>query len=308
MTSEPDAHSAGTPGLLCRVSAAVVRAVCEARSDDNWPRQCDAFGSSLLIHADRCLSSPPGYFILDGSNELSESDGSRFALRTSARIGTLLPQDRNGQLVRPVVDRGGELDDGHQLRYSDNRYGGNPHSDGIHRPGPIPDLVMLYCVRQAPSGGELILVRVTDIAARLGDRPEVIRCLSTPVHFDTREQSAPGAPTSVRRPVLDLTGETHRVNYLRAYIESAHGHNGVPALTALQIESFDLLDSVLESAEVQIKVRLEPGQAIVIGNRSLLHRRTEFDYEPDASRRRMLFRTWIAASLPGQQTAGRVSP
>ena len=199
------------------------------------------------------------------------------------------------------MDRGGEFEQGHQLRYSDNRYGGNPHSDGIHRPGPIPDLVMLYCVRQAPKGGDLILVHVTDVAARLRDRPDVLRCLSTPVHFDTREQASPGTPTSVRRPVLDLNGALPRVNYLRDYIESAHGRDGVPALTPLQVESFDLLDTVLELPEVQIRVRLEAGQAIVMDNRSLLHSRTAFDYEPDAGRRRMLLRTWIA--VPSRATS-----
>jgi len=101
---------------------------------------------------------------------------------------------------------GGDLDGSVTARYSDTRQGGSPHTDGVHHPGRVPDFVTLYCLRQAPRGGALVLVHIDDVLERLRHRPDVLETLRLPVHFDTRDDGTRGVPRTVQRPVLVVEG------------------------------------------------------------------------------------------------------
>ncbi|MGE7385276.1 TauD/TfdA family dioxygenase [Streptomyces sp. NPDC004126] len=251
------------------------------------------FTKELRAHADRHLDGTPGYFLLSGLDHLTEDQARRFAPLASAALGDLLPQDGRGTLLREVRDRGVELGEGLTGRYSDTRHGGNLHTDSPHRPGTVPDCFALYCVHQAASGGSLVLVDLRDLTARLGDRPDLLKSLEQPVHFDCRDDT-PGAPRTVVRPVLqDTGGGTYRAHYLREYIEIGHGHESVTPLTAEQVEAFDALDALLADPALQQTDRLREHEMIFIDNRAVLHGRTPFTDGPVEAAKRLMLRTWI---------------
>lgn len=242
----------------------------------------------------RChLAGQPGYFVLSGLGHLSESKSHAFVLNVAGMLGDPMPQDFKHELVREVADRGTQLAGGPSVRYSETRQGGSLHSDGCHHP-QVPDLFTLHCIRQARSGGTLLLVHVDDLLEQLRAEPAVLDALRQPVHFDSRAGHADGVPRTVRRPVLDTSGGTARIYYMRDYIDSAHRRTEVPALSAEQIKAFDILDGLLNHPSLQRKRRLRPGEMIVVNNRVVLHGRTAFPAE--AGPGRLLLRTWIAAS------------
>jgi hypothetical protein len=209
----------------------------------------------------------------------------------SSALGTLMPQDGAGVMLRSVRYRNMSLGQGDSGRYSDSRDGGNLHTDGPHRPGAPPTMFVLMCVRQSTSGGALVLVETAKIVRQLD--PRVIDVLSGPFAFDQREQGT----LPVHRAVLHRDGDRWLLAYLRAYIELGHQHPDVPDLTDEQRSALDDLDLVIDRLTADphghTESKLKPGQLIVVDNRRLLHGRTSFgDREDD--RDRLMLRTWIA--------------
>lgn len=309
-----DSSSGGSDGFSAvrfAVGPELARAVATAAgSTGGPPAALHELEELVRALARRHLAARPGYFVLTGLDRLAEPEARRFALSASRLLGRLLPQDRSGQLLRDVMDRGVRLEEAAGARYSDTRQGGSLHTDGMHRPGKVPDFVALYCVRQAALGGALVLVHVEDLLAELRRWPEVVGALRRPVHFDTREVGAAPAGATVRRPVLELVDGAERIHYLREYIESGHRHDGVPPLTREQIAALDVLDSLLDRPELQRRGRLGPGEMVFINNRSIIHGRTAFEDRSGPAHGRLLLRSWISeppTSSGGGSTA-RSSP
>ncbi|MFI1284697.1 TauD/TfdA family dioxygenase [Streptomyces sp. NPDC020858] len=241
----------------------------------------------------RHLDALPGYFVLTGLDHLSERQARDFTVAVSRMAGDLLPQDGHGALLRDVRDRGVRLGEGPTGRYSDSRQGGSLHTDAAHRPGRLPDIFTLFCLRQARSGGALVTVHVSDLLEALADHPRELETLRLPVHFDTRDDT-PGVPLTTQRPVFEYEDGRERMYYLRDYIEIGHRHPHVPPLTPAQTEALDLLDALLDKREMQTHGRLEPGEMIFIDNRSIVHGRTAFEDDGEsADGGRLMLRTWI---------------
>jgi len=182
------------------------------------------------------------------------------------------------------------LGEGGTGRYSDSRQGGSLHTDAPHKPAPVPDCFALYCVHQAPVGGDLCLVSVSDLLKRLP--AEALGQLRQDFHFDRRDETA-DEPT-VRRPVLEVDPAGPRMYYLREYIDIGHRHDHVPDLTEQQVTALDALDALLDEPGLQQRLRLEPGELIFINNRTLLHGRTAFEDASGSGHKRLMLRTRIA--------------
>ncbi|MFI2663541.1 TauD/TfdA family dioxygenase [Micromonospora carbonacea] len=143
-------------------------------------------------------------------------DARRFTLTISSQLGDLLPQDGQGTLLHEVTDRGLRLGEGRAGRYSDSRQGGSLHTDAPHALPPTPDCFALYCVRQAPTGGDLCLVGVPDVLRLL---PQwAVAELRGEFHFDRRDPAA--ADATILRPVIEAGPDGDRMYHLREYIET----------------------------------------------------------------------------------------
>jgi len=256
--------------------------------DNGSPKDMHAWLCGL---GDRHLDGEPGYFVLTGLQHLDKQGMRSFATAASTALGELLPQDSSGTLLREVRYRGVRLGEGSTGRYSDSREGGNLHTDSPHRPNVVPDYFALACVRQAAIGGDLVLVRLADVIPRLREMPDVLEQLHQPVYFDTRDDT-PGAPRTVLRPILEKRNGKEHIHYLREYIELGHRQPGVPSLSSRQTHALDVLDSLIESRDLQHVDRLSAGEMIFIDNRWTLHGRVAFEDQAGDSQRLML-RTWI---------------
>jgi alpha-ketoglutarate-dependent taurine dioxygenase len=241
---------------------------------------------------DTQLRAGRGFAVIAAPADLSRADAKRLTVAVSRIFGTLMPQDFHGEQLREVRDRGRHIETDRTARYSDGRFGGHLHTDGMHRPGHIPDLFTLYCYRAAKAGGESVFVHVDDIIARLARFPDALSELRGWFHFDTRDASGLG-PRTLPRQVIESTPDGTRVTYIREYIESGHGTGGVPPLTAAQVWALDVMDGILADPTILRYVRLAPGDLIIIDNRRLVHGRTGFVDHEDPDEARLLFRTWI---------------
>lgn len=257
--------------------------------------QREEFRSRLSEWADADLDSGRGFFVLTGLDALEERHAREFTLAASETLGRVMPQSFDGEFVREVKDRGRSIESDSSARYSDTRFGGNMHTDGMHREGHVPDYFTLYCVRPARLGGELLLVDVADLSARLDERPDILSTLRLDFFFDTRAADI-GLPQTVRRPILEESHNGTRVHYFREYIESGQRKSGRSALTAKQMEALEFVDAVVADPSLQQTVRADCGEMLFINNARLIHGRTDFTDDPETTKRRLLFRTWIDAS------------
>jgi hypothetical protein len=241
---------------------------------------------------DRYVHRKPGLVVLQGVAG-NPAAGRTAVLRISGLLGQVLAQDKAGNLVKEVRDRGSAIGGPGGGRYSDSRLGGHLHTDGAEAPVPAPDYFTLMCLTQAPVGGALVSAHLSDVVDALAGKPELLEVLRAPFHFDRRGDQGLGEPPTVPKPVLFAQGGRAAVTYLRGYIEQGHRHPGVAPLTTEQIAALDALDGVIGDESIQRQGKLREGELAVFDNLSLLHGRTEF--VDTADRRRLLLRTWVHA-------------
>lgn len=245
----------------------------------------------------------PGFLIMTGLDQVGEPEYKTTLLWVSAALGAVLPQDRDGTIVRHVRDRGTAIGEGESARYADSRYGGHLHTDGAERPFPVPDYFTLLCVRAAKAGGSLRLVPVDHLRSGLSAQPELLSLLEQNFHFDRRGDQEPGEPRTTSKPVLFLSPHgKNAVTYLRRYIDVGHSHPDVERLTDDQRRALDTFDSLLDDPALAIEGRMAPGELAVFDNTRILHGRTEFKDDKRPDRARLLYRTWVQRTV----TAGHV--
>ena len=238
------------------------------------------------------LEGDLGLTLLTCSSRIDEPTARGFVLAVSALVGQVMTQDARGSTLRAVTDRGLRMDDA-TARYSDTSLPIAPHTDGVQRPGPVPSIVGLHCVRPAKVGGAIVLVRARDVVARLRDRLDVHRVLRCPVRFDSAVVSSRPGDVVVRPVLIDDDGAVE-VRYARDYIERGHCHPGAVPLSAEQRAAFDVLDDLLADPSLHRVHRLENGQLMLFDNHRYLHGRSSFT-DGEAGHRRLVLRTWIAS-------------
>jgi hypothetical protein len=186
-------------------------------------------------------------------------------------------------------------------RYHQTREGGSIHTDNVNVPDAW-DYLVFSCVEPAMIGGETILVPASRVVPYLqATCPEALDILAGDFWFEYRGI----ADKLYQAPIMqrdERGGAAFR--YLRPYLESAHVKAGEP-LTDRQAWALDVLDSVLELSESQIRFPLRAGEVLLSADARVLHGRTcfadYFDAVPldqgraagDAPIRRTMERLWI---------------
>lgn len=226
-------------------------------------------------------------------------DESEFELLTWAiglHIGVARPQGKTSQYIAPVRDIGTVYRSAGGRGYSSNA-DLDFHTDSA-------DVVLLACYNQAQSGGmSLLTSSVTAHQQLVTERPELARALHQPFWFSRQMEQAPGETAAYPNPVYDEADGLLCSKWNRNRIQVAQQIDGVPPLTSQQRAAMDALDEVLRRPELMYAMYLQPGDVQILNNHVTLHSRTEFvDFE-EPSRKRLLFRLWLAPPdsprLPG---------
>ncbi len=86
------------------------------------------------------------------------------------------------------------------------------------------------------------------------------------------------------------------------------GRSRFRSLSCVEIEAFDLFDSIMHGEKLRIDMMLEPGDLQFANNYMVMHSRTEFEDFTEQEQRRKMLRLWLkmpnarnlAADFPGR--------
>jgi hypothetical protein len=216
----------------------------------------------------------------------------------ASHIGGLLFQNRRGELMRDIRDEGAEVG----RRYGQVRtdrggtflssYARTLSNGGLRFHTDRCDVVGLLCVRQARAGGVSKLASSVAVHNTiLARRPDLLAELFEPYHRSRFGEEAGGERTAYALPLFGVRDRKFTSHYSRTYIESAQMIEGVPKLSAWQVEALDLLDVVAE--EQSFGMTLEPGDLQFLNNHVIYHARTPFEDDAAAGLSRLLYRLWL---------------
>src|SRR5881227_767311 len=220
-------------------------------------------------------------------------------------IGALVHSNRAGEIMREIRDvtRDDQRDVG-------ERYGALPDPG---KPGAFLssyartltnqllrfhtdrcDVVALFCIRQAKSGGLSQLCSSPAVHNEmLRRRPELCAALYEPVWRSRFGEEDATDDSSYPLPVWGVRGAKFTSHYSRTFIEAAQRRPEVPRLSPAQAEALDLLHELAE--ELCFEMSFQPGDIQFVNNHVIYHARTAFEDAPDQGADRLLLRLWMAA-------------
>ncbi|MER5888166.1 TauD/TfdA family dioxygenase [Streptomyces sp. NPDC001941] len=242
-------------------------------------------GPDIAGAAARALHHGPGFALVSGIDLDGLDDDACLGLsqELGACFGTPRPLSghrRADNALSPGTRTPGlDADDGHL----------DPHTDRCDG-SSVADLMALLCVRQATTGGDSLLASGPTVHNHLrADHPDQLQLLYGDQHFGTVDGH-------VRRsPVFRQDGGAVRVAYNRFHMVRALHERGLSPTSAQQA-AFAAFDHTLHQPGITLRLRLRPGDLLLVHNSTVLHGRTAFTHSPVA--RRLLTRTWIDTVRP----------
>ena len=130
----------------------------------------------------------------------------------------------------------------------------------------------------------------------LAAHPERVAPLERGFHYHWRGEQAEGEEpiTTFRVPVFSRCAGVTSCVYLRAFIDMAAEDLGEP-LSDEEQAALDTFEGLATRADLQLALELEPGDAYLVNNYTVLHARTAFQDHDSQQRRRHLLRLWLKA-------------
>jgi hypothetical protein len=217
-------------------------------------------------------------------------DEQQFELLTWAiglHAGVPRPQGKATQYISAVRDEGTNYRSGTGRGYSSNAKL-DFHTDSA-------DIVFLSCYNKAASGG--MSITTSSLAAyevMASEYPHLVEYLHRPIHFSRQGEQAPDEGPAVLQPVFaEVDGQLFsRWNWNR--VTTAQQLPGVSQLSRSHTEALDRFDEIVRRPNLAHTMWLEPGDIQIVNSHVTLHSRTEFDDHEEPSRKRLLFRLWLA--------------
>ncbi len=157
------------------------------------------------------------------------------------------------------------------------------------------DVVGLLCLREAMEGGDSLLVSAETIYNRMrADRPDLLDKLFDPIATDRRGEIPDGMEPFMTIPPLSWHEGKLTVFYQRQYIDSAQRFAEAMRLTPEHIEALNMFDTLANDPNLNLTMRLQPGDMQFVYNHAQLHDRTGFADWSDPAKCRHLFRLWLS--------------
>jgi hypothetical protein len=208
----------------------------------------------------------------------------------AVNLGTPISQNTRGHLLGHVRDEGKNFDDPTVRGYQTSAKM-DFHADQL----PV-DILGLFCVRTAKSGGESALVAVDTVHnVILEERPDLLEVLYQPFNLDWRGEEPEGDPGWYTSAMFSYTDGkvTSRVTS-RQYFNTVTRFGEELALTDMQREALDFVQEVCNRPELRLSMMFQEGDMQFINNHAILHARTEFEDYDEEDLKRHLLRIWVA--------------
>jgi len=216
----------------------------------------------------------------------------------AVNLGNPISQNTRGHLLGHVRNEGKSFDDPTARGYQTSAKM-DFHADQL----PV-DILGLFCVRDAKSGGESALVSVDTVHnVLLDERPDLLEVLYQPFNLDWRGEEPPGEPGWYTSPMFSYADGkvTSRITS-RQYFKTVTRFGDDLALTDLQREALDAVQEISNRPELQLKMRMQPGDMQFLNNHAILHARTAFEDHTEEELKRHLLRIWVAFPADKRRT------
>lgn len=248
------------------------------------------FGRELTKIA-RELESGRGMVMLRGLPLSYSPDDLRMVYwGIGTHLGTAVSQNHTGELLGVVKDFGGPIVNT-KRRGSKTALGLEFHSDRC-------DVVGLLCVRKAKSGGASRIVSAGAIHNEiLRRRPDLADEFYADWVHSWQGEEPPGSARTYLKPIFGFREGFFTGLFSPAYIKFAQEFPEVPRHTQAQREALELYGALAD--ELALDMHFEPGDIQLLNNHVMYHGRTSFVDHPEADRKRLLLRLWLA--VPGSR-------
>ena len=236
------------------------------------------------------LSDGPGVFLVRGLpvDHYERDDLALILWGIGTHIGTVEAQSAGGDMIVDVMDMTHIGDAGRAYR--------SPRPLHLHTDSA--DVTGLFCLRRAQSGGtSLIASSLAVHNAILAERPELLATLYRGYHHRRSGQTATGEPplSSHRIPVFGKN-----VGKLACYFNATSiGRtlsDGDIENDAAELEAFEVFKTTAARDGLLYRTMLEPGDLLILNNRTVMHGRTAFEDFDEVDRKRLMLRLWLKMS------------
>jgi hypothetical protein len=206
-----------------------------------------------------------------------------------AHLGSARSQNGKGHVLGHVQDLGLDVTDPNVRIYQTHERQ-TFHTDSC-------DIVGLFCLKTAKSGGLSALVSSTTIFNEMHRRrPDLLRLLFEPFATDRRGEVPEGRKPYFEIPVFSWYRGYLTAIYQRQYLDSAQRFPDARRLTPERVAALDLFDELANDPRLHMFMEFKPGDVQLVHNHTILHDRTSFVDWPEPQRRRHLLRLWLAAA------------
>ncbi len=205
----------------------------------------------------------------------------------ASRLGTPLSQSPAGERLFHVRDRGYAPEDP-RFRGPASRKRLSFHTDRC-------DVIAFACLRQAAHGGDNFIVSSVALYEELRTRNcAVLATLRKPFPYLRHTVDTANERRFCRLPVFSDYDGHFAGHFLRVLIDRADRDPATPDLTEAQRHALDVLESLAEDPRFNVRLRLEPGDLLLLNNWTTFHRRDAFADTADPSAGRHLLRIWLS--------------
>ena len=208
----------------------------------------------------------------------------------SSHLGTPVSQNARGHLLGHVRDEGRVKSDPNARLYQ-TRERMDFHTDIL----PV-DLLGLFCMRTAKSGGESKIVSALTLHNLLRDeRPDLLDALYGMFYLDWRGEEPQGEKPFFRIPMFsERDGKVTARLVSTLYYKSAARFGKEYAPTPLQLEALEAVQEIANRPELMLSMHFQEGDIQLLNNHTTMHARSAFEDFDEPGRQRHLLRMWIA--------------
>ena len=205
-----------------------------------------------------------------------------------AYFGNPISQNSKGQILADVIDLGNDYNDINSRGYKTNS-GLLPHVDSS-------DMVALFCIKTARSGGESMLSSSMSVYNEiLASRVDLLPTLYRGFKRDLRGEGVTESLDEVTYNEIPIY--SYHKGYLSCdfndkIIRSAHFKLCKP-LTALEEEALEQMLILAQRPDLQFKMNLKKGDIQLVNNFTVLHSRASYTDYDNPSKKRRLLRFWV---------------
>lgn len=280
-------------GDVAEIDAALARAKCAGA---RIPFAPDAFPlSRLAAKLDAVLEEIEGgrgFALLRGlpRHRYTDADCELLYWGLGVHLGRPVSQNGRGHLLGHVRDEGRIHADPNARGYQTSERM-DFHTDML----PV-DVLGLFCLRTAKSGGESKLVSALTVHNVLREeRPDLLESLYGTFHVDWRGEEPEG-----ERPCFSLPMFSERDGHVTTrivslpYYDSAARHGEQYRPSPIQREALVRVQEIANRPELMLTMDFQEGDVQLINNHIMLHARAAFEDYPEPGRERHLLRMWIA--------------